>query len=193
MRAMTRHVATTFVVSASGAFALALLLSVMSGASLAQTTSTVNPSEAPVEPSVKEDNLPGGCMPIGLTASGELVFPIQCSELIEQQRGKAVERKPAGVEEKPVGLEGKPVGLEEKPVGVEEKRVGVEEKPATKQSEDVAPKNSQPAIKPVEIVSLPKRVEHKPRERATAGAQGPPAAQASTIVPPIRWHWCMGC
>jgi hypothetical protein len=124
---------------------LALLLSVMSAAALAQTTGTVNPNSAPAEPPVKEDVPPGGCMPIGLTASGEIVFPIQCRELIERQRGKAVEQKPAAVEEKPVA---------------------VEEKPVVKQSEDVAPKNSQPAIKPVETVSLPKRVEHKPRERA---------------------------
>jgi hypothetical protein len=32
-------------------------------------------------------------MPIGLTASGEIVFPIQCKEFIERQRGKAVEQK----------------------------------------------------------------------------------------------------
>src|SRR3982074_2380485 len=80
---------------------LALLLTVMSGASLAQTTGTVNPSPAPAEPSVKEDVPPGGCMPIGLTASGEIVFPIQCKEFIERQRGQAVEQKPAAVEEKP--------------------------------------------------------------------------------------------
>jgi len=145
MRAIISLVATSFVVLASGAFALALLLSVMSGAALAQTTGTVNPSGTPAESSAKEDVPPGGCMPIGLTASGEIVFPIQCRELIERQRGKAVEQKPAAVEEKPVA---------------------VEEKPVVKQSEDVAPKNSQPAIKPVETVSLPKRVEHKPRERA---------------------------
>jgi BA14K-like protein len=144
MRAITRLVATTFVVLASGAFALALLLSVMSGAALAQITGTVNPSGAPAESSAKEDVPPGGCMPIGLTASGEIVFPIQCRELIERQRGKAVEQKPAAVEEKPVA---------------------VEEKPAAKQSEDVAPVNSQPIIKPVEAVPLPK---HKPRERAVS-------------------------
>ena len=40
-------------------------------------------------------------MPIGLTASGEIVFPIQCKEFIERQRGQAVERKPAAVEERP--------------------------------------------------------------------------------------------
>ena len=115
---------------------LALLLSVMSGAALAQTTGTVNPGAAPAEPSAKADVPSGGCMPIGLTASGEIVFPIQCKEFIEQHRGKASEQKPA------------------------------EEKPAAKQSEGVAPVNSQPAIKPVETVPLPKRVEDAPRERA---------------------------
>ena len=119
---------------------LALLLTVMSGAALAQTTGPVNPSPAPAEPSVKEDVPPGGCMPIGLTASGEIVFPIQCKEFIERQRGNAVEQKPAAVEEKP----------------------------AAKQSEGVAPVNSKPAIKPVEIAPLPKPVEQEPRERATS-------------------------
>src|SRR3979411_3530861 len=79
---------------------LALLLTAMSGAALAQTTGTVNPSPAPAEPSVKEDVPPGSCMPIGLTASGEIVFPIQCRDFIERHRGKAVEQKPAAVEEK---------------------------------------------------------------------------------------------
>jgi outer membrane biosynthesis protein TonB len=129
---------------AATTFALALLLSVMSGAALAQTTGTVNPGPAPAEPSAKVDVPPGGCMPIGLTASGEIVFPIQCRELIERQRGKTTEQKPAAMEEKPVA---------------------VEEKPALKQSEEVAPKNGQPAIKPIETVPLRKRVEHKPRER----------------------------
>ena len=107
MRAITPPVSTSFVVLASGAFALALLLSVMSGAALAQTTGTVNPSPTQAEPSTKGDVPPGGCMPIGLTASGEIVFPIQCRELIERQRGKAVEQKPAAVEEKPVAVEEK--------------------------------------------------------------------------------------
>ena len=117
---------------------LALFLSVMSGATLAQTTGTVNPSPDPAQPSVNENVPPGGCRPIGLTASGEIVFPIQCWEFIVQQRGKDVEQKPAAVEEKA----------------------------AAKQSEAVAPENSQLADKPVETAPLPKRVEHKPRERA---------------------------
>jgi hypothetical protein len=117
----------------------ALLLFLMSGAAIGQTTGTVNPSPAPAEPSVKEDEPPpGGCMPIGLTVSGEMVFPIQCKEFIERHRGKAVEQKPAAVEEKS----------------------------AAKQSEGEAPENSKPPVKPVETVPLPKRVEDAPRERA---------------------------
>jgi hypothetical protein len=122
---------------------LAVLLTVMSGAALAQTTGAVNPSPAPAKPLVKEDVPPGGCMPIGLTASGEIVFPILCKEFIERQRGKAVERKPAALEQKPA----------------------VEEKSAAKQSEEEVPEK--PVIKPVETVPLPKR-----RERAASSDDG---------------------
>jgi hypothetical protein len=136
MRAITPLVATTFAVSASGAFALAIL----SGSALAQTTGTVNPSPTPPETSTKEDVPSGGCMPIGMTASGEMVFPIQCKGIIEREHGKVVEQKPAAVEEKPVA---------------------VEEKPAAKQSEAPALESITPVVKPVEIVPTP-----KPRERA---------------------------
>ena len=101
---------------------LALLLSVMSGAALAQTTGALNPSPVPAQPSVNEDVPPGGCMPIGLTVSGEVVFPIQCREFIERHRGAAVEQKPAAVEEKS----------------------------AAKQSEEVAPENGKLENKPVD-------------------------------------------
>jgi hypothetical protein len=135
---------------------LALLLTVMSGAALAQTTGTVNPSPAPAEASAKEDVPPGGCMPIGLTASGEIVFPIQCKEFIERQRGKAVEHKPAAEEEKAGST---------LPAWANSDAL-VKPAQAAKQSEGVAPAESKPAIKPVETVPLPKHVEHKPREGA---------------------------
>src|ERR1700736_764815 len=64
----------------------------------------------------QEDVPPGGCMPIGLTASGEVVFPIQCKEFIERQRGKAVEGKPAASEEKAAVSEEKPAVVEATPV-----------------------------------------------------------------------------
>src|ERR1700704_1830960 len=112
---------------------LALLLSVMSGAALAQTTGAVNPNAAPAQSSVNDDVPPGGCMPIGLTTSGEIVFPIQCKEFIERHREMPVEQKPAAVEEKT----------------------------AAKQSEAVAPESSIPANKPA-VVDRPVVVEEKP-------------------------------
>ena len=133
------------------------LLTVTSGAALAQTTGTVDPSRAPAEPSIKEDVPPGACMPIGLTASGEIVFPIQCKEFIERQRGKAMERKPAA---------------EEAPVQ------------AAKQPDSAAPLESKPAAQPVETVPLPKmRVEQEPRERATSSEDGYPCLRYRTYNP----------
>jgi outer membrane biosynthesis protein TonB len=149
-------------------FLLALLLSVTGGAALAQTTGAVNPGSAPAQPSVSADVPPGGCMPIGLTTSGEIVFPIECKEFIEQHRGKDVEQRPAAMEQKPAAVvEQKPAVVEEKPAAVEEKPAAPEEKPAGKQSEAVAPENSQPAAKPPEAVPLPKRPERKLREHAS--------------------------
>ena len=134
---------------------LALLLTVMSGAALAQTTATVNPSPAPAAPSVKEDVPPGGCMPIGLTASGEIVFPIKCKEFIERHRGKAVEQKPDAVEEK--------AGVSLPAWANSDALV----KPArTAKQPDVVPDNSKPAIK-LETVPL-----LKPRGRAMSADHG---------------------
>jgi hypothetical protein len=46
-------------------------------------------------------------------------------------------------------------------------------KPAqTAKQPNVAPENSKPAIKPVETVPLPKRVEREPRERAMSPDDG---------------------
>ena len=163
---------------------LALLLSVMSGAALAETTGAVNPGSVPAQPSVNEDVPPGGCMPIGMTTAGEIVFPIQCKEFIERHRGAAVEQKPAGeqkpaavqakpdaVEEKPAAVDAKPAAAEEKPAAVEGKPAAVEQKPAAveeksaaRQSESVAPEDRKPVNKPVE--TLQKRVEHEPHQRA---------------------------
>src|SRR6267143_1284231 len=128
---------------------LALLLSVMSGAALAETTGAVNPGSVPAQPSANDDVPPGGCMPIGMTTAGEIVFPIQCKEFIERHRGAAVEDKPA---------------VEEKPAAVEQKPAAVEQKSAARQSESVAPEDRKPANKPVE--TLQKRVEHEPHQRA---------------------------
>ena len=143
-----------------------ILFTLISGAALAQTTGTVNPNPTPPEPAVKADVPPGGCMPIGLTASGEIVFPIQCKEFIDRERGKAAEQNP------PAGA-GKPTMADEKPAAAEQKPAVAEEKPAAGQLEavappqDAAPEISKPTNKPVEAAAVPKRADHEPRKRAT--------------------------
>src|SRR4051812_15043072 len=138
---------------------LALLLTAMSGAALAQTTGTVDPSPAPAEPSVEEEVPPGGCMPIGLTASGEIVFPIQCKEFIERQRGRAVEQRPTAVEGRPgVSL----------PAWANSDAL-VKSAPTAKESQGVAQVPSKPVTQPVETVPLPKRAE---RERPLSRDDG---------------------
>jgi hypothetical protein len=85
------------------AVALCFVVVMMSGsAAFAQTTGSVDSS--PAEPPTKEDAPSGGCMPIGLTASGKIVFPIQCKEFIERARGnKTSEQQPAFPKDKPTG------------------------------------------------------------------------------------------
>ena len=52
-------------------------------------------------PSDKDEVPPGGCTPIGVTASGEIVFPFTCKGFLERVRGPMEEPKPAAQAEKP--------------------------------------------------------------------------------------------
>ncbi|HEU0038080.1 MAG TPA: BA14K family protein [Verrucomicrobiae bacterium] len=153
---------------------LALLLSLMSSAALAQTTGALDPSPAPAKPSVSEDVPPGGCMPIGLTAAGEIVFPIQCRALIERARGNAVEQKPAAAGGKSATVEEKPAALEQKPAAVEEKPAAAEQKPAAVEA------------KPTIGEARPGTVEEKPAaaEEKPAAAEEKTAAKQSDDVAP---------
>src|ERR1700730_19388121 len=118
---------------------ICVLLTVIGGALFAQTTSSVNPSPVPAEPAVKQDDdpPPGGCMPIGVNASGVIVFPLQCAGFIERQHRIAVQEKPAVTDEKRPAAEEKPAAPAENPPAVEEK-------PPTRQSEAVVPENGKP-------------------------------------------------
>jgi hypothetical protein len=80
-------------------FLLASLVLLLVTTALAQTNSdAAKPASEPaIETDLpKIDSVPpGGCMPIGLTARGDLVFPMQCRELLERQRGPLSEEHPA--------------------------------------------------------------------------------------------------
>jgi hypothetical protein len=161
--------------AASALLTCALLL-VTGGALIAQTTGAVDPNHGLVEPSAKQDvdPPPGGCMPIGVTASGDIVFPLQCLGFIQRQQGTAVREKPAAADQKrpaaednPAAAAEKPPAADEKPAAVEEKPAAVEEKPPTKQSEAAVPEINKPADNPVGAAPFPlqKRAEQEPRER----------------------------
>jgi hypothetical protein len=82
---------------------LVLYLTAVSGTAFAQATGSVESTAK--KPPNKDEVPPGGCMPIGLTASGEIVFPFACRALIERQRGTIDLPKPAATEQKPAPAE----------------------------------------------------------------------------------------
>jgi hypothetical protein len=88
-----------------GATTCLLVLSMLaaSGAALAQTTQSIRPES--VSPSDKDEVPPGGCTPIGVTVSGEIVFPFTCKGFLERRRGPMEEPKPAAQAEKPAPAE----------------------------------------------------------------------------------------
>ena len=56
------------------------------------------------QPRLSDDGPPpGGCTPIGVTVSGEVVFPMTCRDFIE--RHKAADRAASAVETKPATAE----------------------------------------------------------------------------------------
>src|SRR3954454_1950568 len=73
------------------AMKLASLILIMSvaplSAVLAQDASIQRLQLAQAAPSQSEHQPAGACTPIGLTANGDIVFPWECRETIEKQRG----------------------------------------------------------------------------------------------------------
>jgi hypothetical protein len=175
-----------------------VLLAAMSGVALAQTTGAVNPTPTSAEPAVKVEPPPGGCMPIGLTVSGEIVFPFQCREFIERQR--AENQKPAVAQgEKPDAAENpKPAAAEQKPNAAEDnttaKQPAVAEKPVIDEvkpaaaEEKTAPAETTPVVaeKPVVVEEKAAVAEEKPatkQQDSPAPQSGKPAAKPVAAAP----------
>jgi hypothetical protein len=120
-----------------------------SGASnkVAPETSRNEPGVSEVSPKAstqKDDDVPtGGCTPIGVTASGKLVFPMQCQALLERHHGPADSQLP--VPTNPPELAAPPKqrqAAEPAPVADENKslsREGSSRSEAHAKIEDVAP------------------------------------------------------
>jgi hypothetical protein len=73
-------------------FAVMCQLGVTASIGFAQTTGTISPSAGSDVSSPEPP--PGGCMPIGVTANGDIVFPFACKDLIETHRKEQVASEP---------------------------------------------------------------------------------------------------
>jgi BA14K-like protein len=131
-----------------------VLVTLIGSAALAQTTGVTTPKPADAA-SAKQQPPPGGCMPIGVTVSGQIVFAFQCKDFLEQQ--KAANQNPAVGEDKPATAAETPAAEQEKPAPAEEKPLVVEEKTAARQRDGVVPENGKLAAQPA--VPLPKHAE----------------------------------
>src|SRR5215510_3172977 len=76
-----------------------LFLLVTSSAAVSQTSGLSDQTPPAAESPAKDEPAPGACKPIGLTVSGEVVFPLECRDFIERQ--KTVSRRPMPPETKP--------------------------------------------------------------------------------------------
>jgi len=139
-----------------------------SAAALAQSTNAANPPPAPAQSSVP-DEAGSGCEPIGLTASGEVVFPFRCKGVIELQRAAAT--KPADPTPAPVAsvVQEKP---QEKPQEKLQEKLQAQPQAqpvaaaaktaAIRHPASVAPANAKRTAQPVDVTHSLKSAETKP-------------------------------
>jgi pyruvate/2-oxoglutarate dehydrogenase complex dihydrolipoamide acyltransferase (E2) component len=180
---------------APAAFVLCCVLpTLLGGAALAQTGNLADPSPTAAQSSPKEDDPPpGGCKPIGLTVSGEVVFPFECKEFIERQ--KAMISKPAAAETNPAAAEVKSSAAEPaRPPAAEAARpLAAEEKPAVAEAKP-GPAAEKPAVvedKPAAVQDKPAAAEEKPGIAEPKTASKPPEdaapdnSQASVKSEPV--------
>jgi hypothetical protein len=118
-----------------------LLLALPCGGSFAEEPMTEGPAANAADPSKIDEPPSGGCLPIGVTASGEIVFPFICKGFLERNKGLAA--APPTDEQRP---------LSEKPASVAQPSEQ-QGQIATKQPEESAPETAEPAQMPIDTVS----------------------------------------
>jgi BA14K-like protein len=175
-----------------------LLPTVMGGAAFAQTGNPADPSPTAAQSSPKDDDPPpGGCKPIGLTVSGEVVFPFECKDFIERQ--KAMISKSAPVETKPAAAaaaaEVKPsVPEPARPQAAEAARSPVAEEKPTVAEAKPGPAAEKPAEVEDKTATVPDKLavqdkpqdkfQDKPQDRPAAAEEKPAIAEPKTAAKP---------
>jgi hypothetical protein len=175
---------------ASRICALCSVLVILTGAAArAQSADPATPPPAPAQPSV-QDEVTGGCEPIGLTASGEIVFPFRCKDAVERHHAaasKPADPKPAvaaaapAVQEKPQAkLQAKP---QAQPVVAAAKMTAVHPahaKPVAIHPAGAAPEAAKPAAQPVDAAHSPKNLEKSVEKTAEAKSVDAKTTEAKT-------------
>ena len=113
---------------------VACQLLLMVGVGIAQTTGSVHPSGGP-ETALAEPP-PGGCMPIGVTAAGNMVFPFACKDLIARHRGAEQGPTPSESKIPPAANKAAAVSVDQEAINraegakVQPQQIGSDNKPA---------------------------------------------------------------
>jgi hypothetical protein len=150
----------------------AFLLVGTGGHALAQTTGSVEQGADRTQSQAKEEPPPGGCMPIGVTASGEIVFPFLCKGFIEQH--KAAQQQPADEADR------KPAAVEEQRPAVDGKPDKAEDRSAAKRADTAVPEAPKPAAEATEVA--PRPGQSSSQKPVTADEQGSPSdGKAGTV------------
>jgi hypothetical protein len=165
-----------------------ILFQIAVGSAFAQSTET--PAAAPA-PAAEPTYVPfGGCEPIGMTASGELVFPLECKHKIQLQPAPVASEDKAPVpEDKVTSAETKPA-VTDTPAAMPEK-AAVEDKPAveTKVADKpaAAPETLAATDKmPVPAASVVEKAETAKSETAKVENTKAEATKAETGKPVTR-------
>jgi BA14K-like protein len=188
---MTRLLALP-VGAASRICALCSVLLMLTGAAArAQSADPATPP-APAQPSV-QDQATGTCEPIGLTASGEIVFPFRCKDMVERQRAdvtKPSEPKPAVATTAPAVQETHQAKLQAKPqaqpVAAAAKMTAVHPvhatnaKPVAIHPASAVPESAKPAAQPVDAAHGPKNREKGVEKTVDAKPANAKPAEAKT-------------
>jgi hypothetical protein len=138
---------------------VAAALSVLHAMSIPALAQPEDPQQ-PAKSSDENEPPPGGCNPIGLTASGEIVFPMTCRAFIE--RHKALDRN-SSAEAKPSAADDDKADTKEaKPAATQASR-NEEPKPAGNQVPAGPAEISGSGSEPTTTASVPKRSKARNR------------------------------
>ena len=162
--------------------ALGFVVVMLTGAAaFAQSADPATP--APAQPSAQ--NEAGGCEPIGLTASGEIVFPFRCKDMVERQRAavtKPPEPTPAIAAAAPAAQEkpqAQPVAAAAKTTAVHPAHAA-NAKPVAVRPAGAGTEVAKPAVQPVGAAHSPKNSEKSVEKTAEAKNAEAKTSEAKT-------------